>query len=106
MVLLDYVGNKRLQLPREASSTISLWTRLRAAAKKVGAQRIFPADVGEIITDDHTPFLRAGVPAIDLIDWSYPGHDLSDGIDKLSPASLDAVGETVVELVLRLRAPA
>jgi glutaminyl-peptide cyclotransferase len=106
MVLLDYVGNKKLRLPREGSSTISLWTRLRAAARKVGAQRFFPAEVGEIITDDHTPFLRAGVPAIDLIDWSYPGHDLRDGIGRLSPASLDAVGETVVELVLRLRAPA
>jgi glutaminyl-peptide cyclotransferase len=106
MVLLDYVGNKKLRLPREGSSTIALWTRLRAAARKVGAQRFFPADVGEIITDDHTPFLRAGVPAVDLIDWTYPGHDLRDGLDKLSPASLDAVGETVVELVLRLRAPA
>jgi Peptidase family M28 len=106
MVLLDYVGNKRLRLPREGSSTIALWTRLRAAARAVGAHRTFPADVGDIITDDHTPFLRAGVPAIDLIDWSYPGHELSDRIDKLSPASLDAVGETVVELVLRLRAPA
>jgi glutaminyl-peptide cyclotransferase len=106
MVLLDYVGNKKLRLPREGSSTIALWTRLRAAARKVGAQRFFPAEVGEIITDDHTPFLRAGVPAVDLIDWTYPGHDLRDGIDKLSPASLDAVGETVVQLVLRLRAPA
>ena len=103
MVLLDYVGNKGLRLPREGSSTISLWTRLRAAARVVGAQRFFPPDVGEIIVDDHTPFLRAGVPAVDLIDWSYPGHDLSDGIDKLSRASLDAVGESVVELVLRLR---
>jgi glutaminyl-peptide cyclotransferase len=106
MVLLDYVGNKRLRLPREGSSTISLWTRLRAAAKAVGAQRVFPPEVGEIVVDDHTPFLRAGVPAVDLIDWSYPGHDLRDGIDKLSRASLDAVGETVVELVLGLRAPA
>jgi glutaminyl-peptide cyclotransferase len=106
MVLLDYVGNRRLQLPREGSSTIALWTRLRAAASAVGAQRFFPAEVADIITDDHTPFLRAGVPAIDLIDWSYPGHELSDRIDKLSPGSLDAVGETVVELVLRLRAPA
>jgi hypothetical protein len=61
--------------------------------------------VGPNITDDHTPFLRGGVPAVDLIDWSYPGHDLSDRIDKLSRASLDAVGETVVELALRLRAP-
>ena len=46
------------------------------------------------------------MPAIDLIDWTYPGHDLGDGIDKLSPKSLDAVGEAVVELVLRLRSPA
>ena len=41
---------------------------------------------------------------MDLIDWRYPGHDLRDGLDKLSPKSIDAVGETVVELVLRLRA--
>ena len=54
--------------------------------------------------DDHTPFLRAGIPAVDLIDWSYPGHALSDGLDKLSPASIDAVGETVAELAGRLRA--
>jgi hypothetical protein len=44
------------------------------------------------------------VPAIDLIDWRYHGHSLSDGLDKLSPASLDAVGETVAELATRLRA--
>jgi hypothetical protein len=103
MVLLDYVGNKGLQLPREGSSTLSLWAKLRGAARAVGAQRFFPPEVGETITDDHTPFLRAGVPAVDLIDWSYPGHDLRDGLDKISPRSLDAVGETVVELTLRWR---
>jgi glutaminyl-peptide cyclotransferase len=106
MLLLDYVGNKGLRLPREGSSTLSLWARLRAAARRVGAERFFPPEVGETIIDDHTPFLRAGVPAVDLIDWTYPGHDLRDGLDKLSRESLDAVGESVVELVLRLRAPA
>ena len=106
MVLLDYVGNKGLRLPREGSSTISLWARLRAAARAVGAQRVFPQEVGQTIIDDHTPFLRAGVPAVDLIDWTYPGHDLRDGLDRLSRGSLDAVGESVVELVIRLRAPA
>jgi hypothetical protein len=104
MVLLDYVGNRGLRLPREGSSSIDLWARLRAAGRTVGAGRIFPPYSGDTIVDDHTPFLRAGVPAVDLIDWSYPGHDLTDGLDKLSPASLDAVGETVVELVSRLRA--
>jgi glutaminyl-peptide cyclotransferase len=103
MVLLDYVGNRGVRLPREGSSSASLWSRLRVAARAVGAGRVFPAGVGEQVIDDHTPFLRAGVPAVDLIDWTYPGHDLSDGLDKLSRASLDAVGESVVELVLQLR---
>jgi peptidase M28-like protein len=103
MVLLDYVAGKGLELPREGSSHLELWSRLRAAARRVGAERVFPPYSADTITDDHTPFLRAGVPAVDLIDWSYPGHDLSDGLDKLSKRSLDAVGESVVELVLRLR---
>jgi Zn-dependent M28 family amino/carboxypeptidase len=103
MVLLDYVGNKGLRLPREDSSSIELWSRLRSAARRVGALRLFPDLSGEDIVDDHSPFLRAGVPAVDLIDWRYHGHSLSDGLDKLSPASLDAVGETVVELAFRLR---
>ena len=105
MILLDYVGNRGLQLPREGSSTPALWACLRAAARRVGAVRFFPDQSGPMIIDDHTPFLRAGVPAVDLIDWSYPGHDLSDGPDKLSRRSLDAVGETVLELASRLRAP-
>jgi Zn-dependent M28 family amino/carboxypeptidase len=103
MILLDYVGNKYLNLPREKDSTPSVWSKLRSAARAVGAQQIFPPEVGSSITDDHTPFLRAGVPAIDLIDPTYPGHDVSDTLDKLSRRSLDAVGETVVELALRLR---
>jgi glutaminyl-peptide cyclotransferase len=103
MVLLDYVGNKGLSLPREGSSSQSLWTKLRAAARRAGALAVFPDQIGDTITDDHSPFLNAGVPAIDLIDWSYPGHDVSDRMDKLSRRSLNAVGETVVELANELR---
>lgn len=103
MILLDYVGNRGLYLPREASSTEELWSRLLVAAEAVGAQRFFSSEAGPEIIDDHTPFLRAGVPAIDLIDWSYPGHSLADGLDKISRQSLDAVGETVVQLVEELR---
>ena len=102
MVLLDYVGNKGLRLPREGTSSIELWDRLRSSAARVGAERYFPDASADDIIDDHSPFLRAGVPAIDLLDWTYRGHDLSDGLDKLSPGSLDAVGETVTELALRL----
>jgi hypothetical protein len=103
MILLDYVGNRGLRLPREGSSSPELRARVRAAAREVGAGRFFPDRSGTVIVDDHTPFLRAGVPAVDLIDWSYPGHRLSDRLDKLSRRSLDAIGETVVELASRLR---
>ena len=104
MILLDYVAGKGLQLPREGTSDIDLWNQLRSAARAVGKQKYFPDDVGTSIIDDHSPFLQSGVPAIDLIDWSYPGHTLQDGMNMLSKASMDAVGESVLELVRRLQA--
>lgn len=103
MVLLDYVGNKGLRLPREGNSDTPLWSRLRSAARTVGAIGYFPRGTGSPFIDDHWPFLRAGVPAIDLIDGTYQGHSNSDTIDQLSHASIDAVGETIVELARLLR---
>jgi hypothetical protein len=103
MILLDYVGNRGLHLPREGTSNEALWNRLVDAANEVGDERFFSREAGAAIEDDHTPFLRAGVPAVDLIDWRYPGHSLADGLDKISPQSLDAVGETVVQLIGELR---
>lgn len=103
MILLDYVGNRGLVLPRERTSTEWLWRQLFGAAETVGAERYFSEEAGTAIVDDHTPFLRAGVPAVDLIDWRYPGHSLADGLDRLSRESFDGVGETVVQLVSELR---
>jgi glutaminyl-peptide cyclotransferase len=100
MVLLDYMGNKGVRLPREGSSTQSLWQQVRDAAGKVGVQAVFPDKTEASIFDDHTPFLRAGIPAVDLIDWSYKYKDgLEDTYDKLSQDSVDAVGETIVRLI-------
>lgn len=98
MILLDYVGNRDLHLPREATSHKGLWSRVLSAAEEVDASRFFSAAQGAAIDDDHSPFLRSGVPAVDLIDWSYPGHSLQDGLDKLSRESLDGVGETILKL--------
>ena len=62
-----------------------------------------PTTAAAAIIDDHIPFLLAGVPAIDLIDFDYEYADtVQDTPDKLDPAALDAVGETVAELVLQL----
>lgn len=103
MVLLDYVGHRGLLLPREATSSEELWSRMLIAAETVGSSSLFSASTGPAIEDDHTPFLRAGVPAIDLIDWRYPGHSLADGLDRLSRHSVDGVGEAVVQLIDELR---
>lgn len=100
LVLLDYIANRGLELPREGSSDPGLWKQLRAAAGRVGVGRIFPDTKQPAIYDDHTPFLRADIPAIDLIDFSYRYADgLEDTREKLDPRAIDAVGESVVELL-------
>jgi glutaminyl-peptide cyclotransferase len=105
MVLLDYIANKGLRLPREATSNPRMWRLMRAAAARVGVGAVFPATTQTGILDDHTPFLNAGIPAIDLIDFSYRYADTTrDTVDKLSERSLDAVGEATLELLRQLQA--
>jgi hypothetical protein len=101
LVLLDYVANKNLRLPREGTSDPELWRQVRASAERVGVGRVFPDRVGESILDDTTPFQQAGIPTVNFIDWTDPHrHKLTDTYDKLSAASLDAVGETVAQLIV------
>jgi glutaminyl-peptide cyclotransferase len=103
MVLLDFVGDRRLSIPREANSRPGLWRRLRAAAQRVGASRVFPAETSVPVLDDHIPFLRVGVPAIDLIDFGFGCfHRRCDDLSAVSERSVDAVGESVYELVRTL----
>jgi Peptidase family M28 len=103
MVLLDFVGDKNLAIRREQYSKAGLWTRLRAAAKRVGALRAFPATLQGGVLDDHIPFLKEGVPSIDLIDFEFPcWHRRCDDMSAVSQRSVDAVGETVYELLREL----
>jgi Zn-dependent M28 family amino/carboxypeptidase len=105
VIVVDFVGNRRLSLPREDGSHRELWAQLRAAARRVGVGSVFPPRRRPEILDDHTPFMRAGIPAIDLIDFDYPPwHTPEDTLDKVSARSLDAAGEAVLELLVRLRA--
>ena len=102
MILLDFVADKNLVIPREANSNPALWQRLRAAAGRVGTAATFPARTDFAVLDDHIPFLKLGVPAIDLIDFTYDcWHRPCDNLSRVSKRSLDAVGETVYELLQR-----
>jgi hypothetical protein len=103
MILLDFVGDKELTIPRERLSNKRLWAKLRAAAARTGNAPAFPARTTGAVLDDHLPFLREGVPAIDLIDFDYAcWHERCDNLSMVSPRSLEASGETVLELLRSL----
>lgn len=103
MILLDFIADRRLRIPRESNSDIELWAKLRAAARRVGAARHFPDDTQGAISDDHIPFLRRGVPSIDLIDFDFPcWHETCDDLSAVSKDSLDVSGETVRQLLASL----
>ena len=103
MVLLDFVGEKRLRIPREGYSNEELWERLRRAAREVGAGGVFPDSTQGAVQDDHLPFLEEGVPAIDLIDFDFSCfHRRCDDLSVVSRRSLDAVGETVLRMLASL----
>ena len=97
------MGDRDLSTPREQSSSGALWARLRRAAKRVGAGSHFPDETQGTVLDDHTPFERRGVPSIDLIDFDFPCfHRTCDDLSAVSERSLDATGETVLQLLRTL----
>jgi glutaminyl-peptide cyclotransferase len=103
MILLDFVGDKHLAIRREGYSDVRLWNRLRAVAKRVGAGVVFPASIQGGVLDDHLPFRRLGVRSIDLIDFDFPcWHRSCDDLSAVSERSVDAVGETMYELLKEL----
>jgi Zn-dependent M28 family amino/carboxypeptidase len=107
-LLVDMVGDANLQIERDVSSTPWLIEMVRQAATSLGLQsHFFQRQVG--VEDDHLPFVRAGVPAIDLIDFEYGynnvyHHTTADTLDKLSPRSLEIVGNVLLESVRLLDA--
>ncbi len=101
MFLLDMVGDCDLAIPREVNSDSDLYALLEGPA--------FGGEVADI-EDDHIPFIEAGVPAVDVIDFvfgpgSSPGgwwHTDQDTIDKVCPGSLSQAGEAVLGALVEL----
>ena len=111
MVLFDLVGDCDLQLPYEQNSDKDLYALFAvAAAELYGDPAPFEFNTFPV-GDDHVPFIEAGIPAVDFIDFDYgpgapPGeywHTPADTIDKVCPASLEAVGETALRAIPRIR---
>jgi glutaminyl-peptide cyclotransferase len=110
MVLFDLVGDCELELPREQSSDPELYAAFEDAARDIdGDAAPFGGEV-DAVADDHVPFLGAGIPAVDVIDFTYGGeprpgpywHTTDDTLDKVCAGSLDAVGEASRRAIPRI----
>ena len=105
IILADMIGQNNVQLPRDTGSTKWLTELVWNTANRLGYQNVFVARDYGPIGDDHTPFLKRGVPAVDVIDldgYQY-WHTIQDTMDKLSPRSLAIVGFVILESVRELQ---
>lgn len=97
-VVVDMVGDADLTLYRERNSTPALVDAIWQQAAASGFGQVFLPLPKYRMVDDHLPFLQAGIPAVDIIDFDYPyWHTTADTADKVSADSLRAVGQTLMD---------
>jgi Zn-dependent M28 family amino/carboxypeptidase len=102
-ILADMIGDKDLDIQRESQSTGWLVDLVSKAAKKFGYERYFFKTSSDI-ADDHVPFVKRGVPSIDIIDLNYGPHNsyhhtAKDTMDKISANSLTIDGDVFMETI-------
>jgi Zn-dependent M28 family amino/carboxypeptidase len=103
MILLDMVGDRDLSIEWESHSTSWLKKVIWESARKLKYRDEFTSNTRKI-ADDHLPFLNYGIPSVDIIDFHYGPESLTneywhtpqDTLDKISPASLQIVGDVII----------
>lgn len=102
-ILLDMIGDKDLSIPKEPYSVQyagSLVERFYLHAAELGESKTFPNRLQGYIFDDHLALNDAGIPTMNLIDFTYPPwHTIHDTVDKCSADSLGKVGRVVESFV-------
>lgn len=106
VILLDMIGDRDLRVTLPDNGDRALMLAVMKAAEAEGAAGRFSL-LGGAMLDDHVPFLAAGMPAVDLIDFAYGEgyrdnrywHTAQDTPDKLSAESLQTVGRVVLRML-------
>jgi Zn-dependent M28 family amino/carboxypeptidase len=102
VIVVDMIGDADLNIYKERNSNPDLTDEIWEVAKGLGYESKFIPEYKHSMLDDHTPFLEAGIPAVDIIDFDYPyWHTVQDTPDKVSAESLQAVGQTLRAWVIQ-----
>ena len=107
-IVADMIGDKDLNILEEMGSTPALRNIFRqAAANTHHTANVYRSQGYE--EDDHLPFLKRGVPSLDVIDVDYGPHTnatpdgyhhtAQDTIDKISPKSLQISADLFLETI-------
>lgn len=97
VVILDMIGDADLNIYFEANSDEVIRSQIWEQADRLSYSSYFIPTTKFRMLDDHTPFLEAGIPAVDIIDFDYPyWHTIDDTIENVSKGSLRIVGETIL----------
>lgn len=109
-VLLDMVGGNDAKFPREMFSDVNarpIVDKIWSLASDNGLGKRFPNRIGGAVNDDHLPLMRAGIPAVDIIETANPStgsfnptwHTLQDNIDNIDKETLGDVGRLMTLLI-------
>lgn len=96
VVILDMIGDADLNIFQEWNSDPALTKQIWNTAAKLGYSQFFIPETKYSLEDDHFPFLKRGISAIDIIDFDYPyWHKTTDTAEKVTSQSLGIVGNTI-----------
>ena len=106
LILLDLIGSPKILLNRDTHSSPALMEKALLLSKALGVKAP-PFGRAVPVEDDHIPFLKHGIPAINLIDmhnldtWHRPGDDTGT----VSFQSMERAGRLALALLILLNSP-
>lgn len=105
-IVWDMVGKPNAQFLYESNSVRAapdVVQRVWATAAAIGHGTHFPTREYGAIMDDHVPLIEVGLRVIDVIDLDFAFHHTpEDTEDKVSPQTLQVVGDVALAVIRRM----